>query len=73
MIRKLLLLAALAAGGFGAWTYWRVARAESGALSAAREAQSVPFLRSTVQTVGGFETVASPADYRDAAIWNQAL
>lgn len=74
-MRKYLALAALVVAAFGAWTLYRVNRAEDAALIATRDAAEVRFVKTVLDAAppAGWETVASPADFRDAVIWNGAL
>jgi ligand-binding sensor domain-containing protein len=75
MIRRYLTVAALAAFAFAGWTYWRAARTADQAAVEVRGSGEVAF---TIQTLSdpapaGWEPLASPADFRDAAIWNGKL
>jgi ligand-binding sensor domain-containing protein len=74
-MRKYVALAGVAALAFGAWTLYRVNRAEDAALRETRSAAEVRFAKTVLDAAlpVGWETVASPADFRDAAIWNGAL
>lgn len=74
-MRKYISLAAVVAAAFGTWTLYRVNRAEEEALISTRDAAEVRFVRTVLDAAppAGWETVASPADFRDAAVWNGAL
>jgi len=74
-MRKYIAVPIVSAAAFWAWTLYRVNRAEETALIATRDAAEVRFSKMVLDTAppAGWETVASPADFRDAAIWKGAL
>jgi ligand-binding sensor domain-containing protein len=75
MIRRYLIAAALGALAFTGWTYWRASRTAGQAADEVRGSSESPF---TLQILSdpppaGWEPLASPADFRDAAVWNGKL
>lgn len=70
---------AIAAGAavllFGAWMYHRASSAEGEARRAVRSESEVAFEQRTLNDPppDSWETIASPADFRDVAVWNGHL
>lgn len=74
-MRRYAFIAVALALGFAGWTYWRVSRAEGEARQAVRGESEVAFTQSTLSDPppSGWESLASPADFRDAVVWNGNL
>lgn len=74
MRRYATAFAALVAA-FAGWTYFRATRAEREALQAVRSESEIRFEQQTLSDPppAGWETIASPADFRDAVVWNGEL
>jgi ligand-binding sensor domain-containing protein len=74
-MRRYLLLAAAALAAFTAYQFVRASRAESAARLAVKSESEIPYTQQSLSDPppAGWETLATPADFRDAAIWNGQL
>lgn len=74
-MRRAAAALAVALLAFAAWTYYRATRAETDARNAVRDDAEVSFEQQTLSDPppAGWESIATPADFRDAAIWNGHL
>jgi len=74
-MRRYILGAVAASVAFAGWMYWKASRAERDALQAVRGDREVAFEQRTLSDPppAGWETLASPADFRDAVVWNGNL
>jgi len=74
-MRRFAVLAAVCALAFAGWIFSRAMRAESDARQAVRSDSDVAFEQKTLSEPppAGWETLASPADFRDAIVWNGQL
>jgi ligand-binding sensor domain-containing protein len=74
-MRRYAILAAALAAAFAGWTFYRATRAEGDARLAVRTENEIPFDQQTLSDPPptGYESLATPADFRDAVIWNGDL
>ena len=74
-MRRFAVLAAVSALAFAVWIFSRATRAEGDARKAVRNDSEVAFEQKTLSEPppAGWETLASPADFRDAVVWNGQL
>lgn len=74
-MRRAAAVLAVAVLGFAAWTWYRATRAETEARQAVRDDAEVAFEQQPLSDPppAGWESFASPADFRDAAIWQGRL
>ncbi|MFN0102702.1 MAG: hypothetical protein ACKV2U_11510 [Bryobacteraceae bacterium] len=75
VMRRLAAVAAAAVLGLTAWVYYRATRAEGDARLAVKSEIEIAFTQKTLSDPppAGWETLASPADFRDAVVWNGQL
>ena len=74
-MRRFVIVAVCALLGFVAWMFHRATRAEGDARAAVRNDSEIAFEQKTLSDPppAGWETLASPADFRDAVVWNGQL
>ncbi|HEU0124007.1 MAG TPA: hypothetical protein VFQ91_25975 [Bryobacteraceae bacterium] len=74
-MRKIAVGLAAALAVYGFWIYSRASRAERDARETVRRESESPFTQQTLSDAppAGWETLASPSDFRDAAVWNGQL
>ena len=74
-MRRFAILAAAVALAFAGWIFSRAMRAERDARQAVRSDSEVAFEQKTLNDPppAGWESLASPADFRDAVVWNGQL
>jgi len=74
-MRRYAIVAAAAFLGFAGWMFQRASRAESDARTAVRNDDEIAFEQRTLSDPppAGWESLASPADFRDAVVWNGHL
>ncbi len=74
-MRRYTVAAAVALAAFAGWAYHRANQAEKDARAEVRASGELSFTEQVLSDPppAGWETLASPADYRDAAVWNGNL